>query len=249
MARFVRVFQRNVYDYFLSGSIKEILMQKVLKRLLIASAVSATLGVVGLQPASAMQLVSNGGFETGDLTGWTTSGIAGAGPCPSANKDWNVSNNGAATGCNAVANPSGSTYAAYVMNDGTGPLTYKLFQSIFVPLGTVSGQLTFDWTTVNFSDAGRQLNALLNGATVFSSSTFGSTGWTPQSVDVSGILSAAAGTSITLEFDNFIPQTWSGPAGLGLDNVSLENVVPEPASLALLGLGLAGLGFSRRKKA
>ncbi len=224
-------------------------MKSRIKSVFIAIVTVSVLAVVGIQSANATQLVTNGGFETGDLTGWGTSAIPGSGPCPSDNRDWNVSTSGTATGCNTVANPSGSTWAAYAMNDGTGPLTYSLFQNIFVPLGTISGSLTFDWVTDNFYDSGRLFSATLNGNNLFSSSTYGSTGWVGQSFNVGSILSAASGTNITLQFDNYIPATWTGPAGMGLDNVSIQSTqsaVPVPATILLFSLGLVGLGFSRR---
>ena len=207
--------------------------------------------------AAPSQLVNNGGFETGTLAGWSTTGL-GTGICPIANQEWNVSTTGTATGCTAVADPLGSAFAAYVQNDGTGPLTYKLSQSFGVAAGTTGGAFSFDLSSFNDADSGRTLNVSLTdeislaSVTLYSASTTSlDISWQTLGGDISAFLAGAAGNSVLLSFDNFIPSTWTGPAGLGIDNVSIlaeVSTVPEPASLALFGLGLAGLAASRRKQ-
>lgn len=78
----------------------------------------------------------------------------------------------------------------------------------------------------------------------------GYTGWVNSSYTV-----AAAGNY----FLQFGVVNWSDQAfdtGMAIDGVTIagkpiddDNTVPEPATLALLGLGLSGLGFMRRRKA
>ena len=43
--------------------------------------------------------------------------------------------------------------------------------------------------------------------------------------------------------------TQAGLSFSGVDNVQIATSVPEPTTLALMGLGLAGIGFRRKKKA
>lgn len=213
--------------------------------------------------ASVVNLIVNGGFETGSLAGWTAvSSNADTGGC---NSGWTVSGFGAATGCSGVSNPLGSK-AAYQSFDGYGPKTRTLSQSFVVPeLG--SALLQF-WDSYSFNIVlGKELprsldvNIVSGGVTenVFhflSPVGFGTgySAFTLQSVDLTDVLFKHVGETVQLAFVTTIPETFSGPAGLGLDNISLNLTepvakIPEPASLGLLGLGLAGLSLIRRRKA
>lgn len=92
------------------------------------------------------------------------------------------------------------------------------------------------------------------------------TGWnllvqrTPAGVFTYGFANGAIGTPVPLSFStadttvtsaSFAGMNYRTPAtgdnAFGFDNFRVV-AIPEPATLALLGLGFAGLGFSRRRK-
>lgn len=75
-----------------------------------------------------------------------------------------------------------------------------------------------------------------------------SDGWHLATWDIVGGLTA--GANPTIESVRIDPA--NGPAGNGnsfeIDYLSISTAVPEPSSMALLGLGMAGIAFRRRRR-
>jgi hypothetical protein len=221
-------------------------------------------GVAGAAP---IQLITNGGFETGTFAGWTVTDLAnGSG-------SWFIDDANGATpfsGLGTVGPAAGSSYA---VTDQTGPGTHVLEQSFFVPLGATSVVVSFDMFR-NDWDAGPIVNAagldhlaganqharvdiMTAAAGAFSTAVLDivaalvapgvdagadPNGYTPYLFDITAMVTPGATYKIRYaEVDNqsFFNQ--------GVDNVSIVAQVPEPGTLALLGLAVAGIAFSRRR--
>ena len=69
--------------------------------------------------------------------------------------------------------------------------------------------------------------------------------WTAHAADLTALLETQGGQSLILSFGVSIPEEFTGPAGMGLDAVSLDvEETPEP-STALLVIG--GIALCLRK--
>jgi hypothetical protein len=230
-----------------------------MKRALMSIALSAAFA--GAAYAVPVQLITNGDFESGTLAGWTVNNTGAFG-----NNFYAIANGGGVPVSGqptAVLSGGGNFVAVSDQNGGGGE---ELRQGFTVAAETTSLILEFDWfnnthigqfgTAINGSEqvgridilsagaapldtgAGVAMNLRLNVGTVTS---FGTTiPWVHETFDLSGL----APGNYEVRFGNgqccFYQE-------LGVDNVSLL-AVPEPATTALLGLGLAGIGFVRRRR-
>ena len=225
-----------------------------MKRVVMALAIVCLLTA---RSASASSFLVNDSFETGNFTGWVTQDLS------SPFFPLSVQATGAA---NSFGWPWSSTatdgnFVAFSGFDGDGPRGPNpifIAQDTFVPLGT--GTISFDWRaawdlvtfcgqcqgsrTLDFqvqpTGGGASLLSV-NILTAAPQTSNSDTGNQTATIDIS----AFAGQNVRLAWLMTIPENFTGPAQLQIDNIDSQTAVPEPATLLLVGSGAL---FARRRR-
>ncbi len=195
-------------------------MKKLFLQTIKAGLVVALL-LVFVLPSTAS--VNNGGFETGDFTGWTTN-YTGSEPLD----PWQVTDSGTDLFFSFIS-PHSGTYAAANGFDGDGPSYYTMYQDV-VALGN-TGYVSFwyhaQWDhtqsprtlSVEVSEVGT--GTIVANKLVLSTipdAGFYDLGWLASSVS----FPATQGKTYRIKFIEWIPQYFTGPAQIEFDDISIS---------------------------
>ncbi len=179
----------------------------------------------GAQNVLADELVTNGGFETGDFTGWTLSGTVTTSSF--ASQFYGVDAQDAAAG----------SYGAYLGSE-LSPLTVS--QTLTVqPARYYTISLSLAQNSAPLTGFTNLFSASFGGQTFFSEANAPVSSFTPYSFTVS----AASGSALL----QFTSQNDLGYFSLDNVSVSTGSATPEPATLLLIAPVLGALALLRRK--
>jgi hypothetical protein len=204
------------------------------KKSMIATIASSILGLLMASTANA-NLIVNGGFEEPDVKNgswsfFTSANVSG----------WSGSNIEIWENFNGVVAEEGVQFAELNSHPGNGD-AFTIFQDFSTVQG-VNYSVSFAYRArsknneafkVEISDLGGQSGNIVSWLIEDHTTS----GWNQFNASF-----VAASAQSQISFTTITPRT--GTVGNFIDDVS---VVPEPTALALMGLGLVGLGFTRRK--
>lgn len=201
--------------------------------------------------AQSVELLQNGGFETGNFTGWQaiTSAFTTI--------PWRVSGAGQSGGTGMQATqPQEGSWVAWNGFDGGGPMTFVLSQSATIPDNHVAAlswmhRIQWNFQTGRVATLPRTFDVLVRDATtgtvletlfsyetgIQSTQPTGNTGWVSNTFD----LSAYAGATVRIEFVEYIPQVLTGYGQFEIDAVSLTAEPaeePDPPAASALSLDI-----------